>query len=343
MAARKLRYNWFNELLKTEKYDYLLTAHHASDMMETFFINLMRGTGINGLKGIPEKNEQTVRPLLAFTKDQIEAYAKKNKLVFRLDKSNLEDHYERNFIRLNIIPLFKKINPALEEIFIRNTENLRQEAGIVKDYLEEHATDLITQTSNFVFIDKKKLKNQRHPESVLRHILEGYGFNRTQQKSILKTVLANGLSGKLFRSATHTLAVDRNDLVIKPASVSSETTQSIHSFKDLFDHGLFKTKELHEFELPAKNECLVSKKRLIFPLQLRTKQNGDRFMPFGMKNFKLVSDFFKEQKLNHFEKEQCRLLVNGNGEIIWITGHRSDQRYKVKNNETDLLKLTYLG
>ena len=343
LAARKLRYDWFEALIKEKKGECILTAHHANDVIETVLINLLRGTGIKGLKGIPVTQGKVVRPLLIFTRAQIEAYAKKNGLAFRLDKSNLEDKYERNFMRLNVIPLLKKINPALEETFIRNTANFRQEAGIVNDYIEERSIDLITQTPGMIFINKKNLKHETYLQSVLHNLISGYGFNETQERNILKNIREDALPGKIFSTHSHQLSIDRNDLIIRPIAreISGETT--ISSLADFKSKKQFSAKESRKFSVPKKNELLVNKSRLVFPLTIREKKTGDKFMPFGMKNFKLLSDFFKDQKMNHFEKESCRLLVNGNNEIIWVIGRRSDERYKVDTNDTNLLKLTAIG
>src|SRR5436190_10965135 len=218
LGARKLRYQWFQDLMQAHHWDYLLTAHHANDVIETVFINLLRGTGINGLKGIPEKNGQIVRPLLKFKKEEIENYAKKQKISFRVDQSNYEDKYERNFLRNKIIPALKTINPNLEDTFIRNSGHFYEEAGIVKEFLGNKAVEYATQTHDALFINKNRLKHERYVESILHHLVNGFGFNGTQQKNILRAVTGTNGVGKIFISATHQLAVDRNDLVVKPIS-----------------------------------------------------------------------------------------------------------------------------
>jgi len=343
LAARKLRYDWFHALINTEKSDYLLTAHHANDVIETILINLLRGTGIKGLKGIPEKKGHIVRPLLNFTREQIEVYAEEKKISFRVDRSNLEDKYKRNFIRLKVIPLLKGMNPKLEETFIRNTVHFRQEAEIVTDYLEDRTMDLITQSPGLIFIDKKKLKHEKHVNSVLHHLISGYGFNDTQQRNILKNINENALTGKRFTSPSHQLSIDRNDLVIKQLSQEPFKSIDINSLADTKKQKFITFKKLKKFELPENNEFIVNNKNLIFPLTIRTKQTGDKFQPFGMKNFKLLSDFFKDQKLDSYEKENCKLLVNGNGDIMWVAGYRSDERYRANSKDMDLLKLVFIG
>jgi tRNA(Ile)-lysidine synthase len=340
LAARKLRYEWFHKIIKEHHFDYLLTAHHANDVIETIFINLLRGTGINGLKGIPEKKGKVVRPLLKFKKEDIIAYSKSKKISFRLDKSNLEDKYERNFLRLHVIPLLKKLNPKIEETFIKNTIHLSEEAGIVRDFLEQKSVDLVTQTPGFLFINIKKLKKEIYISSVLNSLINGYGFNETQQKNILKNILDNGVSGKIFNSSTHSLTINRNDLIIKPLENVYFSELKISSLPELKKQSLFMFTKTKSFSIPKKNELIIHPNKLVFPLTVRTKQTGDKFRPYGMKGFKLVSDFLKDEKLSAFEKEKCKLLVNGNGDIIWIAGYRSDDRYKVGKTDSNLLKLT---
>lgn len=342
VAARNLRYEWFNEILRDHQYDYLLTAHNANDVVETLFINLLRGTGINGIKGIAEKKEQLVRPLLSFTKENIESYAKNKKISFRFDQSNLEDKYERNFLRLNVIPLLKKINPKLEETFFKNVSNFKEESEMVKDYLEERATELVMQAPGLVFISKKKLKREKYIKSVLHHLIADYGFNETQEKNIIRNISTDSLTGKIFTSETHQLTVDRNDLIIKSLSKYTFNAQIYSSFKELENQTTFIFQSLNKFILPKKKEVILQKNQLVFPLTLRKKQTGDKFKPFGMKGFKLLSDFLKDEKINSAEKENCLLLVNGNGEIIWVVGHRSDDRYKVDKNQKSFLKLSLI-
>jgi len=339
LAARKMRYEWFQELVTENNWDYLLTAHHANDVVETVFINLLRGTGIAGLKGIPEKNGIVVRPLLTFTKEQLLQFAKAKKIKFRVDKTNLDDKYERNFIRNNIVPLLKKINPQLEETFIRNSFHLQQEAGIVKEFLSNKSVEYATQTHDALFINKTRLKHERYIESILHYLISGFGFNGHQQKNILRAIQTPNTVGKVFISATHQLVIDRSDLVIKEITTPEQELR-VNSFSELKKLAFIKTAPLKKFVPPQQKELVLSASKLVFPLVFRGKRTGDRFRPFGMKGSKLLSDYMKEQKMNAFDKENCTLMVNGNGEIVWILGHRSDDRYKVSAKDADLLKLS---
>lgn len=343
MAARNLRYRWFNELINTHQFDYLVTAHHANDVVETVFINLLRGTGIKGLRGIPKKNGKIVRPLLPFTKEDIEAYTKTKKLKFRLDKSNLEDKYERNFLRLKVIPKLKKINPNIEKTFSENVFRFEQEADIVQEYLSTRLKALLNDGVHFASIDKAKLRQEKYKESLLHYILGSLGFNATQQQNVLENITSNSLSGKKFYTEFFVLTIDRKALIIeyKQKHQAKFNSQFILSLADLKKQTLCSVSTLKAFQIPKKNELIVCTDKLIFPLEIRTKKTGDKFKPFGMKGFKLLSDFFKDEKLNAFEKENVKLLVNGNGEIIWVINHRSDERYRVNKEDKHLLKLTF--
>ena len=340
MAARDLRYEWFSELLKIQSYSYLLTAHHSDDLVETIFINLLRGTGIKGLKGISEKKDDIIRPLLIFNKQEIELFAKKQKINFRLDKSNLNTKYERNLLRLEIIPKLKKRHPQLEQTFLKNTEHFIQEASIVEDYLKHKYKKLVTTNSNSLKINKHLLNEETHKETIINFILKPFNFNETQEKNLINSISKKFNTGKGFLSQTHQLIIDRDYLIIKPIHKEIQNTlyiNSINELKHIPDIAFSKTKKINK---PKKNELYISEKDLIFPIQVRTKKIGDQFIPFGMNVFKLISKIYKDEKLNAFEKTNTKLLINGNNDIIWIIGLRSDQRYKI-DKQTDLIKLTF--
>jgi tRNA(Ile)-lysidine synthase len=339
MAARNLRYEWFKELIKKESVDFLVTAHHAGDVVETVLINLLRGTGIKGLQGIPQKNENIIRPLLIFTKDEILSFAKENKIEFRQDESNFEDKYDRNFLRLNVIPQLKKLNENLEQQFIKNTAHFSQEADIVNAFLLKKHREMVVTEENEICIDKYLLMKEPFKETLLHYIISPFGFNATQQKNILE----NKTAGKIFTSKTHILAIDREGLVIKAVEHKKNELAVYNSLSELKKRKSFTLTKVKKFSIPQKNEMYIDEKQLIFPLTMRSPKTGDKFKPFGMKGFKLLSNFFKCEKLNLFGKQNVNLLVNGNDEIIWVIGHRSDDRYKIDINKSDFLKLTFNG
>lgn len=340
MAARDLRYKWFDVLLSSYRLDYVLTAHHANDSIETLFINLLRGTGINGLKGITEKGERLIRPLLPFTKNDLEKYAAEHKIDYRADKSNREEKYERNFLRLTIIPALKKVNPGLEHTILNNIRNFKEEAEIVTDFLKEKAKAICTKKGNYYLLNKSLLKKEKQIRSVLHYLLDPFEFNATQIDDILNNINSNGLVGKVFQSPGHELTIDREYILVKSITEEHFSRLSITSLDDLKKNGLLGFTKINTFSLPQQNEIILDADRLVFPLSIRVSVRGDKFRPFGMRGFKLLSDFFKDEKLNKFEKDNCKLLVNGNGDIIWVMGYRSDERYRVNATEKNLIKLT---
>jgi len=342
MAARELRYTWFAELMKKESFDYLLTAHHAGDQAETFFINLLRGTGIKGLKGMSTKTGHLVRPLLPFSKKVIAEYAEKENIGYRTDKSNEEDKYARNFIRHQVIPQLKKIDADFEAHLSRNMNHLKEEWEIVNEYLTARSR-LLVKTGKEITTISKSVAGEKYAISLLNFILSPYGFNSTQQADILKNLQSNAVSGANFNSPGYKLTIDRTTMVVMKGNQIYQDELLIHTLKELDQPGFIKVSHPKKFTMPARSELYLHPARIIFPLTIRHRKTGDKLKPFGMKNFKLVSDLLKEQKLNTFEKDQCRLLVNGNGDIIWVMGYRSDERYRVDPAGKDFIKISLLG
>lgn len=342
MGARELRYNWFNDLIKKNKIKYLLTAHHANDNIETLFINLLRGTGINGLKGIAEKKDSVVRPLLIFSKDELLDYLKKENISFRLDKSNLETKYERNFLRLKIIPKLKKLHPHFETTLINNISNFKEESHIVNDFILEKVNTIVSIKESEILIEKHLLKKEKYIKTILNYIIKPYGFNSSQIDDITANLKENKATGKLFFSEKKTLIIDRDFIFIKQKNTHDFQPIIINSSEELKTINFLKISEIKTPKVFNPKELIIEQEKLIFPLIIRRKQNGDKFNPFGMNGFKLVSDFIKDIKLNAIEKENCRILENGNGDILWVIGYRTDNRYKINNSSKKLLKLSLL-
>ncbi|HQQ94469.1 MAG TPA: tRNA lysidine(34) synthetase TilS [Bacteroidia bacterium] len=341
LAARELRYNWFEDLLNTKGFDVLLTAHHANDSFETQLINLVRGTGLKGLRGIPQQNGRIVRPLLIFTRDDIERYAKAEKIPYREDLSNREEKYDRNFIRLRVIPLLKELNPSLEQGAIANSKRFSEEYELLHQHLESIKTMLQSEAKGLIRIQRKGLQDCVSKATVLNYLLSPFGFNGSQQKDILEAALAQGSVGKHFRSDSHLLSVDRKELVIKEHESTQTPDLNISSLGELSGLAGIQVKRIQKAKSGPPTEIALNINQLVFPLCVRPARTGDKFKPFGMKGFKLLSDYMKEQKLNHFEKQDLRLLVNGNEEIIWVLGFRNDERYRVHEGDTNLVQLSY--
>ena len=337
VAARELRYNWFYELLETEEYDYILTAHHADDNLETFLINLSRGTGLDGLTGIPDQNENVVRPLLAFSQQEIEEYAKLNNIQWREDSSNASDKYVRNKIRHHLVPMLKELNSNFISSF-QKTQNYLQEA---KDMVDDAAImvyqQVATQEDENISFDLIKLKKLPNYKSYLYQWLNEFGF--TAWNDIYD--LVESQSGKYVLSSEYRLLKDRETLILSPVDFSPEKQEY---FIDA-NHTVVNVPLNITFS-PVADRTIVSNKtifvdsnKLQYPLLLRRWNEGDQFQPFGMDGkSKKISKFFKDEKLSLLEKENTWLLCSNN-RIVWIVGHRQDERFKIENTTKDILKI----
>lgn len=342
MAARELRYKWFKELISEHGYTYLLTAHHANDNAETLFVNLTRGTGIKGLQGIPEKQNNTIRPLLFATKEMIKNYAKKHNIQFREDSSNQEVKYKRNFIRHQIIPELKKLNPILEETLNTSIHYFKQSSQIVTQFCKSKFKDICEENNERLKINISLLLSEPQKETLLFEWLHPKGFKANQIEQLIIVLSDKNNVGKFFESSTHQLAVDRTYLIVKKKTNETNATEfKINSISDT-THLPIKL-VLEEIKQTSftnnKNELFISVTDYFFPLTLRKWKTGDKFQPFGMNGFKKLSDYFKDQKLSKFDKEAVWILES-NQQIVCIVGYRMDNRFKVTNESNQILKLT---
>jgi tRNA(Ile)-lysidine synthase len=342
MAARELRYNWFDKLLKKEGIDKLITAHHLDDNIETFFLHLTRGSGLNGLKGMDRKRGKIVRPMLCVSRAEIEVYAKKNKIRFRTDKSNSEDKYQRNFIRHNIVPSFKKLDAGFAKVMRTNLDILKEENEIIRELLGDQRKKLVKESATGMLIYKNKLSELKYKKSFLHFILAEYGFNASQVNSIAKNIESKGESGKKFISPTHHLAIDRETIQIRKNKIA-ENSLVFRNEEELKGSGKIKCETVKKFSAPRKDELLLNTGQVHFPFTLRNCKTGDRFVPFGMKGSKLLSDFLKDNKVPTLERKEIKVLENGKGDIIWVIGWRSDERYRAGTKNEKLIKLAYIG
>lgn len=326
VAARELRYSWFYELLETEHYDYILTAHHADDNLETFLINLVRGTGLDGLIGIPEQNENVIRPLLIFSRQEIEQYAKENNIDWREDSSNASDKYLRNKIRHNLVPILKDLNPDFLSSFYK-TQNYLQESQV----MAEDASIMVYQqvakeNGDDIHFDLNQLKKLPNYKSYLYQWLKEFGFSAWDDIYDL----ADGQSGKQVFSSEFRLLKNRNFLILSPIN-SSDAAEEYHIEKEQQEvkvplNLVFSKAE--NIGLGSNTVIFVNEDRLQFPLVLRRWKQGDIFQPFGMEGkSKKVSKFFKDEKLSLIEKENSWILCSDN-QIVWIVGLRQDERFR---------------
>lgn len=333
MAARELRYNWFDQLLKKGKYDFLLTAHHLNDNIETFFINLLRGSGINGLKGIVPKSGKKVRPLLFATREEVEKYIRTKGIIYREDSSNKEDKYLRNRLRHHVIPELKILNPSFEQTLASELGILQQVNKLVFAEVEKKKKTLVQVRKDLCKIDIEKLKKSGSAELFLYEIIKEYGFNSVQAASICEAL--DGLTGKMFFSETHQLLKDRKHLLIRDRSEADEEEVAIYKKTDKVKQPLqleisyYKIKKGEEVKIPAlKNVAYLDADKLKFPLKITRWQQGDRFVPLGLGHSKKLSDFFVSEKMSLFDKDNQWILRSKEG-IVWVIGRRIDDRFKI--------------
>ncbi len=338
MAARDLRYTWFEELLKKQHFDYLLTAHHADDNLETFLINLSRGTGLEGLTGIPAINNQFIRPLLPFTRKEIETYANNNNISWREDLSNSETKYLRNKLRHDVIPLLKEINPNLLESFTKTMEHLKGSKQIIRDRIHQIKKDITIETEGSLKFKIQNLKSLNNPKAYLFEILNTYGF--TEWDDVLNLLEAQ--SGKQVFSKTHRLVKDRAYLILDKINIESPLNSYIINESDtnlkiqnlnLKIQNIIKSLKVHSRKI-----VYIDKSLLTFPLTVRKWEKGDYFYPLGMRGKKKLSKYFKDEKLSVLDKENIWLLCSNN-DIVWVINHRQDERFKIIKSTKNILKI----
>ena len=349
MAARTLRYDWFEELTSQLGFDFILTAHHADDNLETFLINLSRGTGMDGLIGIPEQNGNIVRPLLPFSRDEVETYAKLNNLKWREDASNASDAYLRNALRHHVVPNLKELNPQILQNFKKTSSHLRDLKDIVQDRIDDVSMRIILiKDHGEVHLDIEELKTLSNPRIYLYQLLKDYGF--TEWNDVENLLYAQ--SGKQIISLSHRLIKDRNVLILNKLKdlnnneqIFDEVVGKIRTangtvlFFDEADALFSKRTDIKDAHNKYNKTIFVDKDLLNFPLSVRGWREGDYFYPFGMKGKKKLSKYFKDEKLSLPEKERIQILCSGE-DIIWVIGRRADDRYKVTDKTEHILKIT---
>lgn len=331
MAARDLRRAWFDELLISEGYDVIATAHHLNDSLETILFNLTKGTGISGLKGILPKKEKYIRPMMFASREMIHNYVKANRIDWREDRSNSSVKYHRNQIRHKVIPELKKINPNLEETFAHSVQKIAASERIYKRVIDTYKKDLRELSYDGFKINKSKLKAIDEHGMILFEILEEYGFNFHQAKDILSTM--DKQSGKSFYSKDHQLVVDRQFLYISKMNTEKTTEVFVEkndSKLEVFDNQLtFEKADSEEVEFNENKDIVfLDFDKLNFPLIIRKWKHGDRFQPLGMKHKKKLSDFMIDEKIPLNLKKQVLVLISDNN-LVWVIGHRIDDRYKI--------------
>ncbi|MEI6754801.1 MAG: tRNA lysidine(34) synthetase TilS [Paludibacter sp.] len=345
MAARDLRFDWFEEMLNNTGCQAIAVAHHADDSIETMLMNLVRGTGLRGLTGIQPRNRNVVRPLLCCTREELDDYIIEHCLEHVEDSTNQENNYTRNKFRNELLPLLSEINPTARENLYKSLANLEANFCIYEQAISKIRDTIVEKSGNDIRINIDKLNEQVHIPVVLFELLSPYGFGSVQTEQIAEAL--NVVSGKVFYSDTHRLVKDRKYLIINAKddrkeniyTVSQDTTEINFAI-----HLTIRKMQIDESFSPSKlPNCVHFDAELLeFPLELRCWKEGDVFYPFGMTQKKKLSDFFIDQKFSIPEKEQCWLLVSGD-KIVWIVGHRLDNRFRISEKTREVIEFQLIS
>lgn len=338
MAARQLRYNWFEELCNVLGIHHVAIAHHQDDSAETVLLNLIRGTGIKGLTGISPKNGNIIRPMLCLSKTEINQYIEEHSLNYVDDSTNGKTVYQRNKIRLEILPLMEQINPSVKNTIARMSYHLSQVENIYESFIRLEKTRVMP--DNRILI--AELEKCLEPEALLFEILAPYGFNSDQITQIYRSL--NGISGKIFFSPTYRLLKNRDDMVVDKISAICDDSYSIQEDATRLDFPIHLNIEsinnLENFTIPKSPHTLcIDRDKVSFPLVLRRWEKGDWFIPFGMDGRKKLSDYFSDNKFSIADKESSWILTSED-KVVWIVGHRPDNRFKVDTCTRKILKIS---
>lgn len=358
VAARELRYEWFKELIEDIDDDndlwpaekqihskkYLLTAHHADDNIETVLLNFMKGSGLNGLTGIPQKRGHLVRPLLFATKNEILQYAAEHKLNYVEDSSNASEKYTRNFIRHTLIPTAEKIVPALKQNIYNSINRFNEINLVFNSAVEQIKKKLVTKTGNELHLPVLKLLKQPGYPTILFEIIKDYGFTSHQLIDVVQ--LLQSETGKQVRSSTHVVFKNRGWLIIAPSKSELAENVLINNLDDVINfNGGSSTLKLQRLQTQAEYDvhnnftAHLDLKKISFPLMLRKWQPGDYFYPLGMMKKKKINRFLIDQKLSITQKEKV-YVIEMNKKIIWVVGYRIDDRFKLTSSTSEVLKLS---
>ncbi|GAB2777275.1 tRNA lysidine(34) synthetase TilS [Rhabdobacter roseus] len=346
MAARELRYAWFEEVRQQHAYDYLATAHHANDNLETALLNLSRGTGLAGFRGIAVQKGPLIRPLLFASKEQILDYARARQLPWREDSSNASTYYRRNLIRQEVIPILKQINPSLESTHRLTTSRLAAADALLAEYLRPWQAQALRHQQSTTYISIAMLESNSEPAYRLAWLLEPYGF--TYQQALWIAAALSGQSGKRFVSPTHVLTKDRTELIVVPRTEPPPATEVVLEQPEgtlstpwgrVQLRTLPATAFFHSGAAPT--TAFFDADALVFPLKIRPWQTGDSFEPFGMAGKrKKVSDLLINAKVPLPEKEKIKVLLDATGRIAWVLGLRTDHRFRVTPHSRAILSIS---
>ena len=338
MASRELRYEWFNQLSKKNKYDFIVTAHHRDDNIETILFNFIKTTGYKGILGIQKKLKNLIRPLLDLDKKDLISYAKNKKLSWRDDKSNEDNKYSRNKIRNKIIPLLSEINDSLGKSILESSKRINKVEEFIDHHLKEFTKKYVNHSSNFTEVNKSFLNNN-HYELLIYDFLRGYGFNYDQISQFIKILKKN--NNQKFYSKKYTLCNDRYSFFIVDSNIKNKVNTQIKSIGEVSKGGI----QLSLTKYDKQNFILNNNRsnaqldydKVSFPLTLRNYKKGEKFIPLGMKKHKKISSFLSDAKVSWYEKNNQLIIEDSKKKIIWVVGHQINDEYKVISSTKTVL------
>ena len=339
MAARTLRYDFFDETAEINRYSYIATAHHKGDVVETIIFNLARGTGISGLRGMLPKRDRIIRPLLFTERDEIVRYARENLVDWREDASNLSLEYQRNLIRHGVTPELLKINEGLFQTLEKTTYRLQAAEHYYYKYIEQIEKEVLSREGKDVFISKEGIKNIAFSAAALFELVGKFGFNLDQCEDMIGSL---DQTGAIFRSSSSQLNVDRDFLIVSPLEEAPSRIEFFAEENEVAYGDMLLELSLHDasdYRISGdKNIAALDFDQLAFPLCLRRWNKGDRFVPLGMSNKKKLSDFMIDEKIPVNLKKRIPVLLSKN-EIVWVVGHRIDNRFKINPKTKKVFQL----
>jgi len=346
MAARELRYKWFEEIMKENGYNLVAVAHNLNDNIETLLINLTRGTGIAGLTGIKPITNNIIRPLLFATRNDIIEYCNKHKIIFREDRSNADTKYTRNKIRHKVIPILKEINPAIETTLNDTAERFTGINEIVDEYILGLREKISEQKGDLITFNVNLLKSHLHNLTIVFELFRPFGINNLQLDDLIKVI--QGKTGGLIVTRSHRIIKNRKEIIVSIADNENKPSciiKNIQGFRKI--PGIVSadfTDISDKFIIPSDSSiCCIDSDKVSFPMIVRTWKPGDHFHPLGMKHKKKLSDYFVDNKYSKFDKENIRILESA-GEIVWVIGDRIDDRFRITDSTARALVIkTVIG
>lgn len=331
MAARELRYGWFEEIRIKNNYDLTAVAHNLNDNIETLIINLTRGTGLAGLSGMRPMINTVIRPLLFATRKSIEKYSEREGIRFREDRSNADTKYTRNKIRHLVLPVLKEINPSIETTLNETAERLYDLNEIITDYISRLRNTIIEKKEDHFSFNINSLKEYTHNRAVIFELFRPYGLTSAQTDDLMKVI--NGKTGGRIHTDTHRIIKNRKELIATPDEIREEEHVTIKTISGFRKVSCIESAEYvsitDALEISSDpSVALISTEKLTFPLVIRKWKSGDYFYPFGMKQKKKLSDYFIDKKFSILDKEN-KLILESGGNIVWIIGERLDNRFRI--------------